>query len=179
MSNLPVTVSCCIYLSVSFTGSLTMTPDMRKLMTNHIVKEQLSSKSLYHGQELETLGGLKLRVFVYRNVTTLIFLFMSPCSQLCWFWSRLRFNLIWQISKCLQLVPVQTHPRVQSEWLTRWRLMWLLQVKLRLMLAESSDSDNRSLNVDKQDLTGKTFFIDWSIKHIFSSFTVLKSDSGF
>lgn len=45
-----------------------MTPEMRKLMTNHIVKEQLSSKSLYHGQELETLGGLKLRVFVYRNV---------------------------------------------------------------------------------------------------------------
>uniref|UniRef100_A0A3Q1BF87 Transforming growth factor-beta-induced protein ig-h3 n=1 Tax=Amphiprion ocellaris TaxID=80972 RepID=A0A3Q1BF87_AMPOC len=46
---------------------VTMTPDMRKLMTNHIVKEQMSSKSLYHGQELETLGGLKLRVFVYRN----------------------------------------------------------------------------------------------------------------
>ncbi|KAM9849949.1 transforming growth factor-beta-induced protein ig-h3 [Aulostomus maculatus] len=41
--------------------------DMRKLMTNHVVKEQLSSKSLYHGQELETLGDLKLRVFVYRN----------------------------------------------------------------------------------------------------------------
>lgn len=48
-----------------------MTPDMRKLMINHIIKEQLSSKSLYHGQELETLGGLKLRVFVYRNVRTL------------------------------------------------------------------------------------------------------------
>lgn len=48
-----------------------MSPDMKKLMTNHIVKEQLSSKSLYHGQELETLGGLKLRVFVYRNVRIL------------------------------------------------------------------------------------------------------------
>jgi len=47
-----------------------MTPDMKKLMTNHILKEQLSSKSLYHGQELETLGSLKLRVFVYRNVGT-------------------------------------------------------------------------------------------------------------
>lgn len=54
-------------LDDGFKGSLTMTPDMRKLMTNHILKEQLSSKSLYHGQELETLGGLKLRVFVYRN----------------------------------------------------------------------------------------------------------------
>lgn len=55
-------------LLVCLTGSLSMTPGMKKLMTNHIVKEQLSSKSLYHGQELETLGGLKLRVFVYRNV---------------------------------------------------------------------------------------------------------------
>uniref|UniRef100_A0A671U8B0 Transforming growth factor-beta-induced protein ig-h3 n=1 Tax=Sparus aurata TaxID=8175 RepID=A0A671U8B0_SPAAU len=54
-------------LDDAFKGSLTMTPDMRKLMINHIIKEQLSSKSLYHGQELETLGGLKLRVFVYRN----------------------------------------------------------------------------------------------------------------
>ncbi|XP_072251199.1 transforming growth factor-beta-induced protein ig-h3 [Leuresthes tenuis] len=54
-------------LNDAFTGGVTMTPDMKKLMTNHILKEQLSSKSLYHGQELETLGGLKLRVFVYRN----------------------------------------------------------------------------------------------------------------
>ncbi|KAM8910877.1 transforming growth factor-beta-induced protein ig-h3 [Spinachia spinachia] len=45
----------------------TMSPDLRKLMTNHILKGQLTSKSLYHGQELETLGGIKLRVFVYRN----------------------------------------------------------------------------------------------------------------
>ncbi|XP_069543654.1 transforming growth factor-beta-induced protein ig-h3 [Brachyistius frenatus] len=54
-------------LNDAFKGSVTMTPDMRKMMTNHMVKEQLSSKSLYHGQELETLGGLRLRVFVYRN----------------------------------------------------------------------------------------------------------------
>lgn len=46
-----------------------MSPDLRRLMKNHVLKEQLSSKSLYHGQELETLGGLKLRVFVYRNVS--------------------------------------------------------------------------------------------------------------
>lgn len=56
---------------VCVAGSLTMTPVMRKLMTNHILKGQLSSKSLYHGQELETLGGIKLRVFVYRNVRPL------------------------------------------------------------------------------------------------------------
>nr|XP_046262685.1 transforming growth factor-beta-induced protein ig-h3 [Scatophagus argus] len=54
-------------LDDAFKGTVTMTPDMRKLMTNHIIKGQLSSKSLYDGQELETLGGLKLRVFVYRN----------------------------------------------------------------------------------------------------------------
>ncbi|XP_068181576.1 transforming growth factor-beta-induced protein ig-h3 [Antennarius striatus] len=54
-------------LDDAFRGSPTMTTELKKLMTNHILKEQLSSKSLYHGQELETLGGLKLRVFVYRN----------------------------------------------------------------------------------------------------------------
>ncbi|XP_068596245.1 transforming growth factor-beta-induced protein ig-h3 [Brachionichthys hirsutus] len=54
-------------LDDAFKGSPAMTPELQKLLTNHVVKEQLSSKSLYHGQELETLGGLKLRVFVYRN----------------------------------------------------------------------------------------------------------------
>ncbi|XP_015271498.1 PREDICTED: transforming growth factor-beta-induced protein ig-h3 [Gekko japonicus] len=39
----------------------------RNLLLDHIVKEQLSSKYLYHGQKLETLSGKKLRVFVYRN----------------------------------------------------------------------------------------------------------------
>lgn len=46
-----------------------MTGEMKKLMRNHIIKETVSSAGLYHGQELETLGGLKLRVFVYRNVS--------------------------------------------------------------------------------------------------------------
>ncbi|XP_061582451.1 transforming growth factor-beta-induced protein ig-h3, partial [Cololabis saira] len=54
-------------LNDAFKGSVSMTSDLRKLLTNHILKEQLSSKSLYHEQELETLGGLRLRVFVYRN----------------------------------------------------------------------------------------------------------------
>jgi len=45
----------------------TLTGDVKTLLSNHLVKEQLSSKSLYHGQLLETLGGSKLRVFVYRN----------------------------------------------------------------------------------------------------------------
>ncbi|XP_029917728.1 transforming growth factor-beta-induced protein ig-h3 [Myripristis murdjan] len=54
-------------LDDAFKGSLTMTDEMRKLMTNHVIKGQLSSKALYHNQELETLGGIKLRVFIYRN----------------------------------------------------------------------------------------------------------------
>ncbi|XP_077957772.1 transforming growth factor-beta-induced protein ig-h3 [Gasterosteus aculeatus] len=55
-------------LDDAFNGrDTTMTPDMKKLMTDHILKGQLTSKSLYHNQELETLGGIKLRVFVYRN----------------------------------------------------------------------------------------------------------------
>uniref|UniRef100_UPI00398F21C0 transforming growth factor-beta-induced protein ig-h3 isoform X2 n=1 Tax=Pristiophorus japonicus TaxID=55135 RepID=UPI00398F21C0 len=41
--------------------------DLKHLLLNHIVKNQLSSKYLYHGQTLDTLGGKKLRVFVYRN----------------------------------------------------------------------------------------------------------------
>lgn len=41
----------------------------KNLLLNHIVKDQLASKYLYHGQTLETLGGKKLRVFVYRNVS--------------------------------------------------------------------------------------------------------------
>ncbi|XP_034259458.1 transforming growth factor-beta-induced protein ig-h3 [Pantherophis guttatus] len=39
----------------------------RNLLQNHIIKEHLSSKYLFHGQKLETLGGKELRVFVYRN----------------------------------------------------------------------------------------------------------------
>ncbi|XP_060096406.1 transforming growth factor-beta-induced protein ig-h3 [Heteronotia binoei] len=39
----------------------------RNLLLDHIVKDQLSSKYLFHGQQLETLSGKKLRVFVYRN----------------------------------------------------------------------------------------------------------------
>ncbi|XP_063148350.1 transforming growth factor-beta-induced protein ig-h3 [Candoia aspera] len=39
----------------------------RNLLQDHLIKEQLSSKYLIHGQKLETLGGKELRVFVYRN----------------------------------------------------------------------------------------------------------------
>ncbi|XP_053573172.1 transforming growth factor-beta-induced protein ig-h3 [Bombina bombina] len=48
-------------------GSPSINKDTINLLQNHIIKEQLSSKYLYHGQVLETAGGKKLRVFVYRN----------------------------------------------------------------------------------------------------------------
>lgn len=51
-------------------------PADRNLLRDHIVKEQLSSKYLYHEQKLQTLGGKELRVFVYRNVC--LSLFVSP-----------------------------------------------------------------------------------------------------
>lgn len=54
-------------LNDAFKEGVTMTPATRELMKNHILNQQLSSKALYDGQELETLGGLRLRVFVYRN----------------------------------------------------------------------------------------------------------------
>lgn len=50
-----------------------MNPDLRRRLTDHLVRQQLSSSGLYHGQELETLGGLRLRVFVYRHVSP------APC----------------------------------------------------------------------------------------------------
>ncbi|XP_023653473.1 transforming growth factor-beta-induced protein ig-h3 [Paramormyrops kingsleyae] len=48
-------------------GSMTLNSENKKLLRNHILKKQLSSKHLYDEQILETLGGLKLRVFAYRN----------------------------------------------------------------------------------------------------------------
>ncbi|KPP64811.1 transforming growth factor-beta-induced protein ig-h3-like [Scleropages formosus] len=47
--------------------NLAATSETRKLLRNHILKGQHSSKVLYHGQTLDTLGGLQLRVFIYRN----------------------------------------------------------------------------------------------------------------
>ncbi|KAJ1127393.1 hypothetical protein NDU88_005795 [Pleurodeles waltl] len=55
-------------LNTAFKGTTpTVDKSMTNLLQNHIIKDQLSSKYLYHGQTLDTLGGKKLRVFVYRN----------------------------------------------------------------------------------------------------------------
>lgn len=61
-----------------------MTPELKKGLRNHILKNSLSSKSLYHGQQLETFGGNKLRVFVYRNVSYLLATdLLRVKSQIC------------------------------------------------------------------------------------------------
>ncbi|XP_062045084.1 transforming growth factor-beta-induced protein ig-h3 [Lepus europaeus] len=53
--------------SVFEEGAPPIDASTKSLLLNHIVKDQLASKYLYHGQTLDTLGGKKLRVFVYRN----------------------------------------------------------------------------------------------------------------
>lgn len=50
-------------------GTPRMDARTKNLLLNHMVKDPLASKYLYHGQTLDTLGGKKLRVFVYRNVS--------------------------------------------------------------------------------------------------------------
>ncbi|XP_012583143.1 PREDICTED: transforming growth factor-beta-induced protein ig-h3 isoform X2 [Condylura cristata] len=53
--------------SVFKDGTPPLDAHTKTLLLNHMVKDQLASKYLYHGQTLDTLGGKKLRVFVYRN----------------------------------------------------------------------------------------------------------------
>ncbi|XP_053422510.1 transforming growth factor-beta-induced protein ig-h3 [Nycticebus coucang] len=53
--------------SVFKDGTPQINANEKTLLLNHMIKDQLASKYLYHGQTLETLGGKKLRVFVYRN----------------------------------------------------------------------------------------------------------------
>ncbi|KFO19200.1 transforming growth factor-beta-induced protein ig-h3 isoform X2 [Fukomys damarensis] len=53
--------------SVFKDGAPRIDAQMKNLLLNHIVKGKVASKDLYRGQTLDTLGGKKLRVFVYRN----------------------------------------------------------------------------------------------------------------
>lgn len=42
---------------------------LKKILQNHIIKVKVGLNELYNGQELETIGGKLLRVFVYRTVS--------------------------------------------------------------------------------------------------------------
>lgn len=72
-----VILSESLVLSILFAadGLPVVDSNMKNLLLNHIIRDQLSSKHLYHGQKLQTLGDKELRVFVYRNV--------SSCSVQC------------------------------------------------------------------------------------------------
>uniref|UniRef100_A0A452URL6 Transforming growth factor-beta-induced protein ig-h3 n=1 Tax=Ursus maritimus TaxID=29073 RepID=A0A452URL6_URSMA len=59
-------LSLILFLSGAY-GTPNIDSHTKNLLLNHMIKDQLASKYLYHGQTLDTLGGKKLRVFVYRN----------------------------------------------------------------------------------------------------------------
>lgn len=42
---------------------------LRKILENHILKLKITLSELYNGQQLETLFGKLLRVFIYRTVS--------------------------------------------------------------------------------------------------------------
>ena len=44
----------------------------RIILENHILKNKVVLGQLYNGQELETIGGKLLRVFIYRTVRPLL-----------------------------------------------------------------------------------------------------------
>lgn len=46
--------------------------DLRNIMENHILKNKFGLGQLYNGQQLETIAGKILRVFIYRTVRHLL-----------------------------------------------------------------------------------------------------------
>lgn len=44
---------------------------LRIILENHIMKNKVVLGQLYNGQHLETIGGKRLRVFIYRTVCPL------------------------------------------------------------------------------------------------------------
>lgn len=51
---------------------------LRILLENHILKNKVVLGELYNGQHLETIGGKRLRVFIYRTVRLLL---SSPAQK--------------------------------------------------------------------------------------------------
>lgn len=52
---------------------MSMDQDLLKIiLENHILKNKIVLGQLYNGQQLETIGGKLLRVFIYRSVSTLL-----------------------------------------------------------------------------------------------------------
>lgn len=43
--------------------------ELKIILENHILKKKFGLGQLYNGQQLETIGGKTLRVFIYRTVS--------------------------------------------------------------------------------------------------------------
>lgn len=48
---------------------------LKIILENHILKKKIVLQELYNGQQLETIGGKFLRVFIYRTVSSLLWSF--------------------------------------------------------------------------------------------------------
>lgn len=69
--------------SVVLSAAEVMSMDQRLLkiiLENHILKNKVVLGELYNGQQLETIGGKHLRVFIYRTVCPLLWTF----AQMLW-----------------------------------------------------------------------------------------------
>lgn len=53
---------------------------LRIILENHILKRKIVLGQLFNGQQLETIGGKILRVFIYRTVRPLLW----SCAQKLW-----------------------------------------------------------------------------------------------
>lgn len=54
---------------------------LRKILENHMLKLKITLNELYNGQQLETLFGKLLRVFIYRTVSLCVF--VCVCVRVC------------------------------------------------------------------------------------------------
>lgn len=49
---------------------------LKIILENHVLKDKIVLSQLYNGQRLETLAGKLLRVFVYRTVSVVLYVFV-------------------------------------------------------------------------------------------------------
>lgn len=98
-----------IFALLIFPADEVMSMDQRLLkiiLENHVLKNKVVLGELYNGQQLETIGGKLLRVFIYRTVCPQMLL-LCPAkkkrrnvnlSPKCWFFA---FNLWILVTGCV------------------------------------------------------------------------------
>ena len=59
---------------------------LKIILENHILKMKVTLSELYNGQELETVSGKLLRVFIYRTVElSFLRIMLVGCAEdCCW-----------------------------------------------------------------------------------------------